>query len=258
MKLYFIFFLMAVVTNPLFGQQMTLLSDAQFDGLKGKVKSVKSERTSYDQNGNVSYKRGEYSSVTSYDKVGNEIEVVSYENKTSTYKTTYWRKNGELFYKGQSLIVREQSAQIPENEKILPRDTSFDSKVLIKYDVTGNLIEKRIYGNNGIFNNRRIYEYDKKRNKLKEVVFTGDGELYNDSTKYTYDSKGMVIEETSFVTGPLREESTAHPNNKLSYEYVNFDEKGNWLERKEFENMKRGVESAPKLVRTSYQTITYY
>jgi len=267
MKIYLaiIFIMLFAITS--FSQQQALMSDAQFDGLKSKVKNVIYERTSYDQNGNISHKRGEFSLVTFYDQRGDKFEVVRYEIKVPTYKTIYWRKNGEIFYKEQKLKASQQTSRMPpppppaqgnDIEKTIPRDPSFDSKVKPGYDKTGNLIEKLSYGNNGIFNNRRVYEFDAKGNKLKEIVFTGDEQLYNDSTKYIYASKGMVIQQLSFVTNASRQESMAVPLGKLSYEYIKLDEKGNWLERKIFESMKRGVESEPKLIAVEYQTINYY
>jgi hypothetical protein len=267
-KIYLEIIFIVLFAITAFGQQQSLMSDTQFDGLKGKVKNVVYERASFDQNGNISNKRGMFSIVTSYDRDGNKFEVVRYEGKTPTYKTTYWRKNGEIFYKGQKLDASQQPDKMPSPppppaqgnniESTTSRDPSFDSRVKPGFDQKGNLIEKLNYGNNGVFNNRRVYEFDAKGNKLKEIVFTGDGQIYNDSTKYIYDSKGLIVQELSFITDAARQESTARPLGKLSYEYVKLDEKGNWLERKIFESMKRGVESEPKLIAIEYQTITYY
>ncbi len=266
MKIYFTILFTVVFTIISYGQKQGLMSGAQFDGLKGKVKTVRYENTLYDENSNVSRKRGEIYFVTTYDKDGNKIERMSYMDNIPTVKTIYWEKNEEIFYKEENLSTPKQTNEMPPppppqktgNEKITVRDTSFDNKLKLSYDQKGNRIEQLVYGNNGQFNNRRVYEYDTDRNKLKETVFTGDGKLYNDSTKYVYDSRGIVIQQTNFIGNDSRQESMARPNHNLTYVYVKFDKNGNWLERKVLDSIKRGVESEPRLVRVEYQTITYY
>ena len=264
---YFIILLTTVLTITACGQKQAKMSDAQFDGLKDKIKTVRYENILYDENGNIFRKKEEIYFVVSYNKDGKKTERMSYVNNVPTVKTIYWDKEGETFSKDERLNIPEQTDALPlpppparntTSEETTAKDASFDMKIKVTYDTNGNLAEKVIYGNIGQVYNRRVYEYDKNRNKMKETVFSNDGR-YNDSTKYTYDSKGNLVQETTNLGDNSGQESRARPNHKLNYIYVKFDEKGNWLERKVLDSINnKRIEGEAKLVRIEYQTITYY
>lgn len=261
-------FVASLLTVPLIACAQTAqkMSDAQFDGLKGKIKTVRYENSLVDEAGKETRKRTEMSSLTTYDIEGTKTERIGYVSGIPTFRTRYWVQKDASFSKNEKLKEpqpREGDAPPPArqatNEKTLPKDNSFDSRIENKYDGVGNLIQRSVFSNDGLLLNKRTYEYDSRRNKIKESVFTSEGLKYNNSSIYIFDSKGNVTIETNFLGNGSGEESQARPNHKLTYEYLKFDEHGNWLERRVFDSINnKPTEGIPKLVMIEYQTISFH
>lgn len=243
------------------------MSDAKFEGLKGKVKTVRYYSVIYDDAGKPKSNKNQVYALTSFDKDGNQFEYLGYVNDLPTVKTTYWLKDGFKYKKDTKLNNAPSSekapplmAKPPDAEKPLPADPSFDIKFKYGYDEKGFRTESFIYNNAGKLISKRVYEYDKSGNKIKETVFTGNqGELFNDSTVFVYDSKGNVKQEIVYLGTGSGQESDARIFHKYTFEYVKFDEKGNWVEKKVFDSVLYGSpETEPKIVRVEYQEISYH
>ena len=247
-------------------QSKIKMSAARFEGLKGKVKTVSFDDTIFDEFGKVLRKKGEVYIETTYDELGNETGYVSHVKGVPTIKNIKWESGGEFFSKNEKLSTPDLSNEPPPPPRKIedqrpkkPIDNSFDFKYKPDFDEKGFLVSESIYGNDGTMRSRRVYSYDTFGKKVKETVFTEKGTSYNDSTLYTYDTNGILTDETNLLGDGSGDESRARPNHKLKYEYISFDKQGNWLERKVFDSINnKPAESEPKLVRIEYQTVTYY
>lgn len=174
----------------------------------------------YDQKGNLAktkvYEVGGDTTFYDYkyDEKGNEIEEVSYENDTLSYRisnefNSHGHKIKSTWYDDMGLIGTETFAH--------------------KYSDNGEIIEKKSFNFNGELNDRRVYSYENGM-LLNELRYNGNSILiYKQIEKY--DSKGHNIESTfyDYVEGELVR--------KIKAVSIN-DEKGNWIEMKQYVNDK--------------------
>lgn len=241
------------------------MSASKFEGLRGKIKTVSYQSTIFDASGRIARGKDEIVVVRTYDKAGNETGYLSRVKGIPTIRNTQWETGGEFFSKNERLNTPDVSdppppplRKIDSQESKKTVDKSFDFKYRPDFDKKGILISKLVYGNDGTLLSKRVYTYDRAENKVKETVFTDNGTRYNDSTLYTYDASGNLAGEINFGSANGIE-SEARISHKLRYEYLSFDKKGNWLERKVFDSVNNNrSEGESKLVRIEYQTVTYY
>lgn len=224
-------------------------TDAQDEGLKGKVKTVFTE--SEDLSGTWSVQERKPSSMEHYDERGNLTKRISYDYKGNPSDVTVYgyidgeraslRKSISHEYNPPAMAVASSSGEAK-------RDPRYSYTFKFKYDERGRLLEKAWYMNDGKLWLRYTYSYEGKRKE--ESVYAANGSL-NQKYSYLTDDRGVEVEETVYETkdGSVR--------SRYSYSYE-FDAKGNWTKRVSSKwGNKDGVEGFhPYSVR--YRTITYY
>ena len=118
--------------------------------------------------------------------------------QAATKKKTGWQEQG---LKGNVKTVTTSSYEIKlvfgESKQVLR------SKVIYKYDATGNMIEQAYYNADGSLSFKYIAKYDAAGSKIEEAYYNADGSL---SGKYIckYDAVGNRIERAEYnVNGSL-------------------------------------------------------
>ncbi|MCM1092211.1 MAG: protein kinase, partial [Butyrivibrio sp.] len=145
----------------------------------------------YDENGNRLTLRGEidgrlYSSeVNTYDANGNALTLTSmYYNEDGTTTSSVYQYSYDA--DGNKLIQRyeyEKDGTLVESQEYT-------------YDASGNELTMRWEKEKALY---RLEEatYDVAGNKLTEIVYNGDGTIY-ERTRYYYDEKGNMLSYTVY------------------------------------------------------------
>ena len=212
--------------------------------LKGTVKST--EITLFDRNGRITNKYYPQNGLFSkyeyvYDDRGNKVEEYKYLRNRLAYRYEYRYDE--------------------KRNMIESRTYSFDGPIISKYshkyrfNEKGNVIEEKQYNSTGIHLFTNSSDYDALGNllELTKIQHYNDGSSEKEVTKY--DVNGNVLEETSYnINGiPYRKTSYKYDekrnivekrhyrlNNELisilTYEYSEYDSKGNWIQRVEYAN----------------------
>jgi hypothetical protein len=226
-------------------------SDAEDEGLKGRVKTVFTE--SEDLSGTWTVQGRKPSAMEYYNEQGNltKREFYDYKGNPSDI-TVYGYLDGERVSLSRS-IGREYNpppmtvASAPGAAK--PKyDPRYSYKFKFKYDDGGRLLEKAWYMSSGEPWLRYVYNY--KGSQMEELVYSADGSL-NQKYLSTLDGKGNEIEKVIYET----KDNSIRGRYSYSYE---FDAKGNWTKRVSSKwGAKEGKEGyQPYSV--DYRTITYY
>ena len=227
-----------------------LKSDAEDEGLKGKVRSVTEEDK--DLSGTWQTQVRHRSSFKEFNENGNLIRDVEFDSTGHPFEITVYGyidgsrvSRSEVLSSGTGLIVSEVA---PEETK--KRDLRYDYKLLYKYSA-GRLVEEKWIMNDGDLWLTYVYEYNGDRKR--ELVYSDDGEL-NQKYEYKLDSKQNPIEYIEFDAS----ENPAKMERTYRYSYDTYDGNGNWVQRTRFEVVKEGsaVREMPSLI--EYRTITYY
>lgn len=228
-------------------------SDAEDDGLKGKVKMVTSE--SEDLSGTWSIQGRHTDSIDDYNSFGNLIKRVSFDSKAKPFQVTVFgyidgtrvRNSETIDYDSDPPIRTISTTGKMEEAK---RDLRYDYKHEYKY-VNGKLNEDKWIRNNGVLWIRYVYNY--KGNTLEELVYSEDGKL-NQKYLSILDDKGNEVERTNFnVLGIQRD-----GDSKYTIKYDSFDEKGNWTKKTTSKLVTENGKQIYKLWNIKYRTIVYY
>jgi hypothetical protein len=225
-------------------------TDWEEEGLKGRVRIVKSETASFSiVDGKIIEEERTPSRENIYDSNG-------YRTKSETYGMSrqtiiYGFVDGERTLKFKSTQQDDgppPPAPPPPNPNAKEADPRFDIKHRVKRDSNGNVIEMLLIDNDGSESNRIVNKYDEKGNKIEWALYTPDGKL-NSKHNAVFDAKGNEVEAVA-----------EHPDGSktyISYSYE-FDSKGNWIKRvdavKEAKDGKKAY--VPHYVQ--YRTIKYY
>ena len=258
MKIEIILLSFLLFVNFVYAQNIEKMSDVEFAGLKGKVKTVKYESIYY---GNllVTRKRGEYYTVVKYGENGDALEKSSFQEERQLSKTTIWKENDYIFERFETLysplidgeeplVVKKTGNKLPESNPEL------ETKSRFIYDKDNNRAESFFY-HYDIFSkemklySRMTFEYDSNRSKIKETIYLDDG-TPSTIRDFAYNEK-MLIKE-------VKTTSYDYSKSKDSYIYVKIDNYGNWLERKVFYQSGNKHSKKLTLSEIEYQTITYY
>lgn len=227
-----------------------LRSDAEDEGLKGKVRSVTEE--DQDLSGTWQIQVRHRSSFKEFNENGNLIRRVEFDSTGHPFEITVYGyidgsrvSRSEVLSIGSGLIVSEVA---PEETK--KRDLRYDYKLLYKYSAR-RLVEEKWIMNDGDLWMTYVYEYDGDRKT--ELVYSDDGEL-NQKYEYKLDSKQDPIEYYEYDA--FKDPRTVERSYR--YRYDTYDEKGNWIQRTRSEVVKEGseVRELPSLI--EYRTISYY
>ncbi|MBL8124389.1 MAG: hypothetical protein JNJ39_09815 [Blastocatellia bacterium] len=228
-------------------------SDAQDEGLKGKVKKVIEE--SEDRSGTWGVQGRKTTSVEYYDQSGALTQRDSYDSQGKPFQiTVYGYIDGMRVsnYKtdNEGNVFTVMGAPSPA-VAIAPRksDPRFKYSYEYKYE-GGKLVERQMVHNNGRRGMR--YAYKHSLNQVEELVYSDDGKL-NQRYVSILDANGNEIERTDF--GVVNHDLYGDRRYKYSYE---FDAAGNWVKKVTLKEVKEnGVTSwLPDYI--SYRTITYY
>jgi len=222
-------------------------SDAGDEGLRGPVKSVRTE---------IQYlSKTEWTktlprfSITTYNEKGNQLREESYDFKNNLVQITVfgYLDGGRV---SASKFIRREYDTLPlvrrgvlsSNKEMDPR---YQHRFEYKYDEKKRLIEQTDLLSNGEFVKRHVYKYEAKQKE--ELVYSETGSLtYREL--YILDDKGNEIEDINF-------EPDGSVNWKISYTYE-FDSHGNWTKRtmNVLSDRDRLIEAAS----VDLRTITYY
>lgn len=257
MKTILLFFTLLILSLTVFSQKKQ--TDLEFDGLKGKVKSVQGSSTylGTKDKPEKSPKR-RYWDVKFYGLDGNITEELTDRG----IKYVYQFADGYLSMK--EVVIDAEKAS-----KIMRATSGGDREAMEKPLKTLKPDER--------FITRFDDEYDEKgRRKLRRIFFS-DG-LMDSITHYTYNSDGLLEKElynskgnkwTHFYTydedGNLKEDITKRSDvrnvvdmtERREYSGYKFDIKGNWIERRlkyqsEYEGKTTGSEAI------EYRDIKYH
>lgn len=223
-----------------------LTSDAQDDGLKGKVKSLVEEREGLTGIEKPIGRR--LSSTTDFDEQGNCLKEVYFEYRGRPYNVrVYGYIDNQRVSLSKLVDIREgfdTDSGRPRAENNTKPDTRYTFKYEYKYE-NGKLSEMQLFNNKGGKSMRYVYKF--KQNQMEKLAYTEDNEL-NSKYLYTFDKNGIESGRIDLVPG----------NDKFQYQNVIIDEKGNWTKRtfSRLEN-KNGKEFYEPIA-IEYRTITYY
>jgi len=227
-------------------------TDRDFDGLKGAVKSVVTERADFK---NSAAKSGETNrrreSEITYDEKGNRL----------TWKI-YDYRSGDLFESvryalidGDKVSIEEEvdspnkiTGTIAGQKKPKKSDPRYTYKLKYKYDAGGNVSEESWIQNDGELWLRYVYKV--KGNQTEELVYDREGKL-NQKIIHIYDDQKNEIETVFYDV------QTDKPDGKEFFQYLEFDAQGNWTKRIVSES--DGKNRSPVQSReTMFRTLTYY
>jgi hypothetical protein len=225
-------------------------SDAQDEGLTGKIKTVVTETE--DRSGTWQVQGRKPASIEHFNKQGNLVKRESYDYRGNLSDiAVYGYLDGQRAMKSES-IEREYN---PPPMRIAPPagqspqkyDQRYSYKFTHKYDDGGRLTEKIWYGNSGDLWLRYVYKY--RESEVEELVYSANGSL-NQRYVSTLDNRGNEVEQTNYnVAG-----NSVRSRVKYSYE---FDAQGNWTKRtSQRQDVAKG-EDDYKPGYITHRTITY-
>jgi hypothetical protein len=223
-------------------------SDAEDEGLRGKVKSVIEESLPWSRRKFPN--RRETESETLYNEQGNKIKRTTYSNNVPYDIDVYGyldnmrvSRNGfvDTEYSG---VMRASAISSDAPSAPKPADERYHSRYEYKYE-NGFLKEELVYFNDGDLSSRIVH--NRNGNKTEQLYYDKDGKIH---LRYIFllDAKGNIIEEHGYdKTGKKIEP-------RYSYKYEAFDAQGNWTKRVVSEWKNRAF--VPTSI--TYRTITYY
>ena len=229
------------------------MTDREFEGLRGKVKSVYTDDADLiSVKGKRTAKFRERQFDALYDETGNITQssmyymgsrrIFTFIDGEKTSKTTQFQPS-----KASMATISGSSAGGSEK----PRDERYELKYKYEYDAKGRIIEEEIYRNDGTLFSKTGYKYD-EQGKLTGEVWYSDDEISR-NIYYTYDAKGNLTEQKFVPTG---DKGFLDPSTYLFRDYK-FDRQGNWIQRTQTTIYTRnGKINKPE--RIVYRKIEYY
>jgi Txe/YoeB family toxin of Txe-Axe toxin-antitoxin module len=228
-------------------------TDRETDGLKGSVKSILTERADLKKkSGKLVESARKPEEAITYDSDGNRLTWKTNDYLTGTLfdSVIYSRVDGDkVAIYAEVENPNKITADSPiTNKQVKPADPRYTNKFKYKYDSKGNVSEEAWYQNDGSLWLRYVYNFT--GNKREELVYSADGSL-NQKYVYTLDDKGNEIEMFAYDTEKNKIDG------KETYEYLEYDAKGNWTKRITSE----GDEESKFVVKPReaiYRTLTYF
>jgi hypothetical protein len=226
-------------------------SDAQDEGLRGRVKTVFTE--SKDLSGTWTVQTRKPNSMDYYNERGNLTKKESYDYQGNLSDVTAYGYLDGARVSNEEIIRHEYnpppiSIGPPAGGATPKYDPRYSYKFTFKYDDKKRLMEKTWIGNDGKLWLRYVYNYS--GNQREELVYSADGSL-NQRYLSVLDDKGNEVEETIF------EARDGSIKSKHSYAYE-FDSHGNWTKRTNSKWVTKDGRSSYEPQYVYYRTITYY
>lgn len=229
-------------------------SDAEDQGIRGKVKTIVSERADLSVvDGKTIEGKREPASAEYYNESGNLLRSESYDWQGNPRDiTVYGYIDGDRASNYKSIRYEydpppPMAPPAPASQPKPTYDPRYSNKYRYKYE-GARMVEKLLFGNDGKLRLRYVYNY--KGNQKEELVYKADGEL-NQRYLSVLDKRGNEVEETSFN---VKDDSV---RSKYSYSYE-FDSKGNWIKRVTSKWVTKDGKSYFEPAWVTYRTITYY
>ncbi len=253
MRLIFPVFLVVILFGSSFAQKK--MTDAEFAGLRGKVKSVV-ENAEF----NVPNQAG------SLEKKNEKVQEWQYDNHQALTTDINWGAGDKENY---SLIdgyktYKYESFDVPGVYKgpvaaafgrgdlnKNPPDPRFSVKFEYKYDGKGRITEEIRYMSNGSLLMRFVHQYDSRGNNIETKSYFND--IVRRIDRNYFDEKGQLFLYTDEYPGDRG------TTNRVIRRYSDyrFDSKGNWIERVET-TVNTNDESLYETVIRRFRTIVYY
>ena len=183
------------------------------DNLNGNVKSTKEIYfEAIEKFGKITKgSRFGYQFLKTYDENGNSIEKRVYnidDDLLHTYIYEYDSKGRSIEqsrYNSDGDLDEKWTSQFDDNDNEIKSSLyNSDGDLLYKYSFKYNnediLIEMKMFRNDGKLERTYTYELDDKGNKIKEVINSSDGNIFDKWTyNYEYDIKDNWIKRTQFI-----------------------------------------------------------
>ncbi len=245
-KLPLISILLVVVVMTIDGRLATQVkkSDAESQGLKGRVKTVVLERAKLLKKGDQFAEAARVMATNeSFDQQGNSIVLERYLSGALNAKLTFFVLDGVRAAKMESFGRGGAGPGEPGNA-----DPNFTFKYEYKYDQQGNRIESSIINNHYRKTSVTINKYDSQGHLLesKETWYHYNTKPpeHVETTTYKINEKGETIQKSQ-------------PSYEIDYSDYKYDVTGNWISRK-----VKSVSTYDTRVSTDwyneYRTITYH
>lgn len=209
------------------------MTDREFDGFKGNVKTVSIETMPLSDS-RLKNKRVVWEKW-SYGTDGGKTEENNPQGKS---KMIFSIKNGA---KTASSITSEGGSS-----------ETFNYKYLYEYDADGRVKTERIYFNNNKTPSVKTFKYDARGRIIEK---TSDDPSSSIKTLYKYNDKGELVEQSEDQKG--KSEFGTNSKSRTVYTEYKFDAQGNWIQRKSTLRYESGGE-ATEYVSMDYQVFTYY
>jgi hypothetical protein len=229
-------------------------SDAEDEGLKGKVKQITDEREETLKGYNISVKT--LARVDYFDQKGNFVQRNFFDALGIPYLIVmYGFIDGKRVSKSKYIEWEGDTSPLlaapktKTDEPLKKADSRYQFSFEYKY-IDGKLDEERAISSTGELAKR--YVYKRTNNQVEHLVYTKDGELEQRSL-FTLDKDGNKIEVIFFGL----KNYDIYGDAKYRYTYE-FDNQGNWIKRTETrERTKNGITSAMQPAVTN-RTIIYH
>ena len=223
-------------------------SDADDEGLRGPVKSVRTENQYLSETPLT--RRGTRFRLTTYNEKGNKLRTESYDFKNNLFQIEVYGYLDGGRVSASKVIQREYGPPVASSRGVRPNkppDPRYQQRFEFKYDEKKRLTEKTDFFSNGDIFERYVYKYN--GNQKEELVYSENGSLVRRHL-YILDDKGNAIERTDF-------EPDGSVRLKGSYTYE-FDSNGNWTKRTNSWNVASDRLRRLGLPSVHLRTITYY
>lgn len=229
-----------------------LKSDAEDEGLRGRVKTLFVERQ--DLSGTWTVQRRRPSQLVYYNEEGNVTRKADYDYKGNLFQIrVYGYIDGERASHDQTIEPEFNPAAMfvvaPAGEVKTKYDPRYSFKYKYRYDERGRLAEEVWHGNGEKVWLRFVYNY-RNLSERETLVYSEDGAL-NQKYTATLDAHGNELQESSYNT------KTDAVDNKYAYTYE-FDRHGNWIKQITSKWLTRDGKSQFLPYSITYRTIAYY
>ncbi|MNK80943.1 hypothetical protein D3C87_1006770 [compost metagenome] len=214
-----------------YAQELKVNSEIQdFFDVKGNVKEITTTKKNFTTMG-----ERKYESKTTFNKEGEPIETIDYDENGNVESKKPWTKANENDFKGWEVKeVFDAQKRLIKRTKYNNGKISFEN--YYKYDLNGNKIEdfekinnektefkyinnllseeitfiiNKAEGNKFYWYCKKKFSYDEKSNLTEMIVYYyPDDKIMKGKYNYKYDSKGSLIEKIAYVDNEISEIST--------------------------------------------------
>lgn len=231
-----------------------LKSDAEDEGLKGRIKLIETE--DQDSSGTWTVQTRKLSNIEYYDQRGNLTKRESWDYQGNPFEITVYgyldgtrvSKNGTVQYEYNPPAPMALPPPPGQSTSTSQRDTRYSFKHTYKYDNQGRLSERALFTNDGKLWQRIVSTYEKRQTQI--LYYSETGKL---NSKYVekLDEQGLVIEKEDWdvTTGKLSE--------RYAYQYE-VDSRGNWTKRITLKWTTKDGQSSFVPFYTTWRKIIYY